>query len=434
MISTYTYRQPFYPDSLTFEMSKESGRIYTKALLLNKKEHKKFKEIEEIMQEYCKNNTKYLQSQSAQASYQSFIVNLKAYFKSLKEFKKNPKKFSGEPKPPRKSKFLYKITFKKSAIRRKDNELLLSVKKPHEPIKIKWAKHLPIPTWVIISYDRFEGWNINFVMEKECKELSLDKNKFMSMDLGNKRIAATFNTVDNKVKTYSGKKVISLVRLRNIVDSRIKSKKSKYKKGSRKHKKIARAGRRIVKRIKNQQKDILHKYSRMIVNDATSKNIGKIIIGNNANTHNKTNLGKENQKVQQNPEQQLAKYVEHKFNSVSGQTEFVPEPYTSRDCPKCDNRKLNSPKGRDYACDIDICNFAYDRDGVGSINIMRRNVSFDRKYWLDVVGGLTPPIGVKLKYFKDTPRLSLASNSKMIGSKHMREPVSLRRLEEPHVL
>ena len=120
MISPHTYKQPFSPDSLTFNMAKESGIIYTKAMFLNKKEHKKYSEITKEMEIFCKENSKYLQSQSAQASYQSFIINLKAYFSALKEYKKNPSKFSGKPKPPHKKKFFYKITFKKSAIRIKN--------------------------------------------------------------------------------------------------------------------------------------------------------------------------------------------------------------------------------------------------------------------------------------------------------------------------
>jgi putative transposase len=424
-------------------MSKESGRIYTKALLLNNKYHKSLKEINKEMEKYIQedNNRKYLLAQSAQASYQSLIKNFKSYFAALKEFKKNPKKFSGEPKPPRKSKFMYKIVFKQEAIRIKDGNLLLSVKKPHEPIKIRWASTLPLPKYVEISYNRFEGWNISFVMDKEYKELSLDKNKIMSTDLGEIRTATTFNNVDNEVKTYSGKALRSLTRLRNKVNGKIQSKKSQYKKGSRKHKKIARAGRKIIKRIRNKQKNILHKQSRIIVNDAISKNIGTILIGDCSSIHNKTDLGKNNQKVQQNLEQRLKDFINYKFERVGGTTNVIPEYNTSRTCPKCGHCKHASPTGRTYVCEI--CDFTYDRDGVGSIGIMQKNVSFDHDKWLDVVGGLTPPIGVKLKNVESrknekiqTPRLSLAFEGnflvkKIVESKGSTGPYGL---EEPHEL
>ena len=447
----FAYKQPFLPNDLIFEMAKESGDIYSKALLLNKKEHKSFDEINKIMDKYCQEKRKYLCSQSAQASYQNFITNLKSFFVSLKDFKTNPSKFSGKPKPPRKKKFLYKIVFKKDAIRYKNEQLLLSVKKPHEPISLRWAKNLPIPIWVEISYDKFTGWSISFVMEKECIALALDKSKVMTVDLGEKRTAATFNNVNYETVTYSGKDVRSLTRLRNKVDGRIKSKKSQYKKGGRKHKKISRAGRRIVKRIRNKQNDILHKHSRMIVNDAVGKNIGRIIFGDNSSTHNKTDTGKNNQKIQQNPEQRLRKFVTYKFERVGGEAEARPEDYTSRTCPKCDHVNTSSPTGRIYICGnakLGKCDFQFDRDGVGAIDIMKRYVSFDQNKWLDVVGGLTPPRGVK--YHKNTSQLSFAfgNKSKILdgclvskgkggtssGFEDSNKFSKLEKLVEPHVL
>ena len=456
-MSIRTYIQPFFPDSLTFEMAKESGKIYTKALLNNKKGIS-ISENKKIMAKYVKkssNNTKYLQSQSAQASYESYFTALEGYFESLKSFKKNPKKFSGEPKPPRKSKFMFKITFKKTSIRRKGGELWLSAKKPNEPIKIKWAEHLPIPTWVIISYDRFEGWNISLVVNTLDKtaDIVLDSSKLMSVDLGEVRVGTTFNSVNHEVKTYSGKDLRSLTRLRNKIDGRIKSKRSQYKKGSRRYKKIARVGRRIVKRIKNKQKNILHNYSSMIVKDCVANKIGSILIGDNSGTHVNTNLGKNNQKVQQGLDRRLAEYINYKFHRVGGTSYDVPEHYTSRTCPKCRNVNKASPKGRTFICDSDVCNYTYDRDGVGCIDIMIdnsriANVSFDQEYWLDVVGGLTPPIGVKLKQVRSTKvnkvnkisvrtsRLSLDFEGNFLKKK-ITEPngsVSPCGLEEPHVL
>ena len=448
-MSVHAYKQPFKADTLTFELAKESGKIYSKAMLLNKKEHKSFKEITKIMEKYCKENRKYLHSQSAQASYQNFITNLKSFFEALKTFNKNPSGFSGKPRPPHKNKFMYKIIFKKSAIHCNNGYMLLSVKKPYEPIKIKWAKDLPIPLWVEISYNKYDGWNISFVMEEKCELLELDKNKVMTIDPGNKRTATTFNNVDSEVTTYNGKIIMSLVRLRNVVDGRIKTKQSKCKKRSRYYKILARVKRKIVKRIKNKENDILHKYSRKIVNDAVSKGIGKIVSGDNSSTHNKTDCGKQNQKIQQNPERKLIKLVEYKFARVGGQAEAGHEQYTSRTCPKCGYVKNTSPKGRTYSCSNPIkCDFAYDRDGVGAIGIMKKNVSnvsFDHKEWLDVVGGLTPPIGVK--YHKKTPRLSLVSSNRnkipnnclasngensILGN--FSELVNLEKLEEPHVL
>ena len=435
-MSIKTYKQPFNPgklNSLVFEMTKESGRIYTKALLQNKKGIG-IKENKKIMSKLCKTkNLEYLQTQSAQASYESYFSALEAYFQSLKEFKKNPKKFSGEPKSPRKSKFMYKIVFKKTSIRRKNNELWFSTKKPNPPIKIKWDKSLPMPQWAEISHDPLEGWKICLICDIPNKVLALDKANGMSIDLGEKRTGTTFNGVNGTVKTYNGKILRSLTRLRNKIDGEVKSKKSKYKRGGRKYKSISKAKKRIVRRIKNQQNDILHKYSRAIVQGAIASNIGTILIGDNANTHTNTDLGKSNQKVQQSLEQKLAKFIEYKFSDVGGTVHTVPEHYTSRTCPSCGHIHDHSPSGRVFVCKS--CGFEYERDGVGSIGIMiknhkEHNVSFDFQKWrLNVVGGLTPPIGVK------TTRLSPASKSRIIVSEaKAKEQLAASGLEEPHEL
>ena len=118
----------------------------------------------------------------------------------------------------------------------------------------------------------------------------------------------------------------------------------------------------------------------------------------------------------------------YNISSVSGTTEIVPEPYTSRTCPKCKTVKESSPKGRTFTCTH--CNFTFDRDVVGAINIYKKNVSFNQK-WLDVVGGLPPPIGIKY-----IPRLSLAirNNSGITESKDEVGLLNKCSLEEPHLL
>ena len=114
----------------------------------------------------------------------------------------------------------------------------------------------------------------------------------------------------------------------------------------------------------------------------------KIVIGDCSGIHTNTNCGKKNnQQIQQSPEQRLRKYIEYKFESIGGITEVISEEYTSQTCPQCGKRY--KPQNRIYKCRE--CGFIYDRDGVGAINIYFKKVSSDNK--MDVVGGLTPPRG-----------------------------------------
>ena len=299
-----------------------------------------------------------LHSQSFQAAYQQLFKNHSSWRKSLKEYKKNPSKFNNKPKIPYKRKYLQPIQFKSSAIRVRDGFLLLSLSKGLEPVKVRWS--LDKPNFVKIYWKPGQGWELSCVMEKEIEEQKLDKNKVMSADLGVKRVSSTFDKQD--CITYSGKVLRSLVRLENKVKGKTSRKASKLKKGSRKWKKIKRAERKVKRSIKNKINDILHKISRTIVNDAASKGIGKIVIGDCSGIHTNTNCGKKNnQQIQQSPEQRLRKYIEYKFESIGGITEVISEEYTSQTCPQCGKRY--KPQNRIYKCRE--CGFIYDRDGVG---------------------------------------------------------------------
>ena len=388
----HTYSQPFQSNNLIFEMSKESAQIYNKAIQLHK-DGAKFDQIGKIIDDEFK--TSYLQSQSRQASYQQYVKDFKAYTKALKAFNIDPKNFSGEPKPPHKERFLKTIYFKESAIRFKDGELILSVKKPNQPIKVRWNKDLGIPNFVTITYDVHTGWKINIVVEsKDPEQLTYNTSKVMSIDLGVKRIATTFDGINTK--TYSGKEFIALNQLRNKLLAKTQSKYANTKKDSRRRKYLKRAYRRNCQKIKNKEKDILHKYSRQIVNDATENKIDIIVIGDCSNIHNKTNLGvKNNQKIQQNPEQKLKDYVSYKFQSTGKSAKVASERRTSKTCPRCNHVHERSPKGRTFVCKE--CGFTFDRDGVGSVNIYRLEVSFNHVEWLDVIGRLTRPLGVKYR-------------------------------------
>lgn len=317
----------------------------------------------------------------------------------MKSFKIDSSNFSGKPEPPHKERFLKPIYFKNEAIRRKENYLLLSTKKPNEPLKIKWKIDLPTPHFVSIIFDQYTGWKINFVIDFPENQIDQKvENGTMSIDLGVKRIATTFD--GEKCTTYSGKTFLSLGKLRNKLQSETQSKYSNTGKESRRRKYLKRAFRKNVKKIKNKEKDILHKYSRMIVNDAIANDIGTIVIGDCSTIHKDTNLGKSNnQKITQNPEQKLKDYVCYKFQSTGRITKVISERRTSKTCPKCGHVHKYSPKTRTFKCQK--CGYIYDRDGIGSMNIYSLEVSSDHAKWLDVIGRMTLPSGVK--YYPNLP-------------------------------
>ena len=398
---TTTFHQSILPSDLIFEMAKESASLYNDAARLDYEGKTKAEALKSltIQEKTCM----FLQSQSAQAAHQDFFRDKKSFFAALKEYKTHHNKFKNPPKPPKGTKFLRAVTFKKSAIRLQGNFLILSTRRPNQPIRVRWS--LPIPIWAIIGYNSVTGWSLNCVVRKDVSQMTLNHSKVMAIDLGSKRIATTFDGTNTT--TYSGKKTMSLTRLRNKINSATKDRLDHLVKDSKKFKRVKRANRRTINRIQNQIKEVLHKVSRTIVNDAVSKGIGVIAVGDCSDIHDETNLGSNNQSVQQNPDQKLRRYIQYKFESVGGTVESVPEHYTSQTCPKCGERHKTST--RTYRCPG--CGFSYDRDGVGGINIYHHAVKVSSGIWLDVVGGLTPPKG-----WKHHPRLlcSMSDPSRVV--------------------
>lgn len=388
-----TYRQNIVEERL-LELAQETGAIYSQAIVFfwrvwrKKGIWLKEKQISRYVN-YVNPRIK-LHSQTYQAAYQQLVTNLNNFLQAKKAYQNHPETFSGPPKMPHRRKYLQPIQFKGQSIKIREGYLELPLAKGNDPIKVRWNDKLPKPKFAMIVWKKNLGWQLSCVLEKDVEDEKKIKAYFqgcMGIDLGVKRIAATFDGMHCIL--YSGKVIRSLVRLRNKLLSDTQALLSKLKKHSRKYRRIKSGYRRVAKRIHDKMQDILHKVSRTIVNTAYAENIKQIVIGNCATIHDNTDCGhKHNQGIQQNPEQVLAQYIQYKFESIMGTVETVPEQYTSQTCPACGNRY--KPKDRNYRCTNPECSFQYDRDGVGAINI-RKKVSSGTE--LDVVGGLTPPRG-----------------------------------------
>lgn len=403
-----TYQQQIF-DLRLLDLSKECAVVYNKAkevFWTNLKQDiwlNDFKIQSQLVEQIQRQN---LSGHTYIAAIQQFSKATISWKEAKKAYQKNPTSFSGEPKPPTKDKTLCPIFFKEENIRFKNDYLLLALARGQKPISFKWNIELGKPIFATIFWRRERGWFVSLVLEKQTTPVKLDSRKILAIDLGVKRTATTFDGQNTTI--YTGKMVMSLIRLRNKIQGDFSSNLSKLTKHSRRYKKFKKSYRRISTRIDNQIKDILHKQSRAIVNNAQLNKIGTIVCGDCSSIHNKTNLGKEtNQFVQQNPEQRLRKHIEDKFEAIGGKCLTIPEHYSSKTCPKCEN--LNTPNNRNYKCKS--CGFEYDRDGVGSINIYcsykikhSKNVSFNK---MNVVGLLTRPIGWKYKTNQDC----LISNS-----------------------
>lgn len=397
---TYTQIIPKEQNSLLWKMSRESAKAFNAYIEIAKTEKKSAliaKKVEETVER------KYQLAQSFQASYQLAYTARKGYFEALKAYKKDPSKFSGKPKPPAGDNFLQVITFKKEAIRRADGKLLLSTGFRKNPIEVKWSDDMSLPVFATIKMELKE-WKASFMFENEITPTPLGTNT-LGIDLGIKRLAATFD--GQEIVLYNGKKVMSYVQLRNKKQAELNSirdtRKSEKRRGyTRREHRIKKGLVKQIRAINRKINDILHKYSRYIVDKAVSEGIGNIVIGDCSGIHqiekgptfNKKHKEAEqskNQKVNQGQEIKLGKMIDYKFVREGGHIDWKSEAFTSQDCPACDHR--NIAENRVYRCSN--CNLVYDRDGVGSINIRGKKVAQGSVRAAMRSGTLAVPRGVK---------------------------------------
>ena len=118
-----------------------------------------------------------------------------------------------------------------------------------------------------------DDYYLIFVYQEESKIKKLNKDNFLSIDLGYSRLVTGCSNKENiKIDNYKQ------VKLNNYI-SVLQSIKDKFKKGSRNYNKINKTLKVKKSKLVNKQNDFLHKSSRAIVNYCVKNDIGKLVVG-----------------------------------------------------------------------------------------------------------------------------------------------------------
>ena len=142
---------------------------------------------------------------------------------------------------------------------------------------------------------------------------------------------------------------------------------SRKRKGSRRYKKLVSAKSRMKAKHERVTRDIEHKVSRAIVNEALARGAATIVMGNIKDIADGVDLGKKtNQKVSSWNHGKVRAFTEYKAEAEGIAVTLQDEHYTSQTCPACGHR--HKPKGRTYRCPA--CKFQSHRDVVGQVNIL----------------------------------------------------------------
>lgn len=382
-----TYKVPvpaeLYP--LCLVLNKTAARIYNKTMsLVRKIKYKKgFWLSPNSAQKYILRwaYSINIHTHSKQAMVQQYFQALDSYFNAVKT----------KPylKPPYKRKNFMPFIWKDTAIKLlPDGKLRLSMGNEQDPIVFQTT----LPTDTKIRQARLvyeEGkYYLHLATEVKNKPKKNQNKNVMSVDLGILRPITCFDGFE--VISYHGGVLNSLIRYRNKELAKFQQMLSQCKKGSKRYKKLVRAKKRILRRIKYQIKDILHKITSNFLQVCLQKGIKTIVIGDVTNIRERVEGNDNaNQKIHQWCFRKTIDMITYKAQLLGMEVKLISEEYTSKICPVCG--KENNPTSRNYECRN--CGFKYHRDGVGAINIYKRYPGTR----FQVVADLAPVRGVRYK-------------------------------------
>jgi len=214
---------------------------------------------------------------------------------------------------------------------------------------------------------RYKGlwFEIEYVYEEEPKEVNLDYNKYLSIDLGLDNFATVVYT-DGTPFIIEGRGLKSFNRWYNREKSKLQSVYDKQ--GIKLGKKMG----LLMKKRKNVVNNFMNQSVNYIIKLCIENKIGNIVIGELKDIKQNGNLGHiNNQNFQHIPYGIFKQKLKSKCELYRIKYEEVDEAYTSQTCSVCGDVSKNNRKHRGlYVCRK--CGNTINADVNGAINIMKK--------------------------------------------------------------
>lgn len=306
----------------------KSGLLYNYVLYLVRQGifNKEYLKEYDLSTKLCRENQvdfRNLPNHVSQQVIKQVFQNIKSWIKLRKDFDKNPGKYDNhQPHLPKykKCKKQNIVIFTTSSCRVKDDGYIHFVKNVVEPIKtnvkkdeLKQVRIVPQATCYVVEV----------IYERKETDLNLNKDNFLSIDLGLNNLCSCISNVGVKPFIINGRVMKSLNRWYNKKKARLMS----YvgDKGT------SRRIRRISLYRNCWIDDKMHKISKYIVNFCVSNNIGRIIIGLNKEWKQEINIGRRNnQHFVSIPHSKLIDKIMYKAKLLGIEVVTHEESYTSK--------------------------------------------------------------------------------------------------------
>ena len=302
----------------------KSGLLYNYVLYLVRQGifNKEYLKEYDLSTKLCRENQvdfRNLPNHVSQQVIKQVFQNIKSWIKLRKDFDKNPGKYDNhQPHLPKykKCKKQNIVIFTTSSCRVKDDGYIhfhLRIKTNVKKDELKQVRIVPQATCYVVEV----------IYERKETDLNLNKDNFLSIDLGLNNLCSCISNVGVKPFIINGRVMKSLNRWYNKKKARLMS----YvgDKGT------SRRIRRISLYRNCWIDDKMHKISKYIVNFCVSNNIGRIIIGLNKEWKQEINIGRRNnQHFVSIPHSKLIDKIMYKAKLLGIEVVTHEESYTSK--------------------------------------------------------------------------------------------------------
>ena len=308
------------------------------------------------------------------------------YKKTLRIYQRNRKKQNRknvkEPKIPRMKRLVYYVNNQNYKIKENSIEVPIyaDIKQNMKSKRIRFAvniqeyQHKLFENKLGLLRITLKNNKIVVCIQYEVPNTNLiTDGKIVGIDLGVKCPAVSYDT-DGKIRFYGNGRKNRYIRRKFFEERRKLQRKKKY---------------RVIKRRCDKErrimKDINHKISRQIINEALKQGVSIIKMESLKNirrgvTKRATRTSRKNKRSKYNKFKtmvhrqnrfvnswsfgQLQKFIEYKAMKSGMQVLYVNPVNTSKECPVC--HAINQSNDRKYICE---CGFHHHRDVVGAMNI-----------------------------------------------------------------
>jgi putative transposase len=321
-------------------------------------------------------------------------ATVQAFFAGLSSWRER-RTLDPKAKPPHRRKWYFKVEYKSSAIRLQEGLLILSNGRGKAPLVLFWQWELPktvVIHWTGSQYEALAAYQIGKDLPQE-EELSLQERRAertVGIDLGEVHPAVACD--GQRTHLLNGRLLRSKRQERNKLIAKMDAKISRCKKGGKRRRKLIRAKKKRLSKLKHQIQDMEHKHTSYLVNTLHQEDVEKLVIGDVRTIRHGLDKGSTtNQKLHQWSFGGIRHKLTYKAERLGMRVVLQEESFTSRTCPVCGHRRKSAPAGRVFGCTNRTCQWRGHRDGVGAANIRAKyRGEFGSRH---VVGAMAPPTG-----------------------------------------